>query len=170
MIRRRIIGTLAVLGLLSLLLIPARVGETLAQWDDGESVTAQGQAAVIPPVLPPITCTGADGGLLPTAAVLTWNAPAGLPVGATYRVTAVAKTFTEVKYVSDPTIKISVVLLSDLLGLLLGSSSDVVITVDTIYAPTGTTGPMWVAASSATITIKYIAPVLGLLLGGFRCS
>ncbi|WP_147440410.1 hypothetical protein [Mycetocola tolaasinivorans] len=148
---------------------------TEASWSDEEAVAGTLGALTLPTVQAPITCVKSNtpvlgGGLLSTMVDISWAAPAGMPAGAYYQVTASRVGVTGVAPmdpITESTINIKLGLLGDPLGLLLGTSGTLKLTVQVVLLkPDGSVG--WTSPPSVERTFTYTAPTF-ILGGGYGC-
>ena len=140
--------------------------QTLASWSDTDYEQGSFAAAQLPN-MGVLGCTDQAPQLAPTYTTVTWTTPAGMPAAAEYEVvlTKGAQTATLYTVANGVVIQVGSV---DLLGFLLGSSGTATVSVRTVFRVSGAV--VWTSAATASRTIKYTAPVLGLLLGGWSCS
>jgi hypothetical protein len=164
--KRRLV---AVAGLVALLGATAvhPPAATEANWVQREFGTASLAAPILPNV-GAISCTDQAPNLLPTQVLLGWTPASALPAGATYEVRITKGTSTGLLYTDQPGAVVSNSTL-DLLGFLLGGSGTATIAVRSVFRTSDGT-VRWTSSASSTRTVRYTAPVLGLLLGGWTCS
>ncbi|WP_030148488.1 hypothetical protein [Mycetocola saprophilus] len=165
----------AIIGVASVLLFGGAAAETQAAWTDSESVSGSFTAVTMPAVTGNFTCVKSNGpllgsGLLSTQVDISWPAVTNAPEGAQYRIVVtrqgVAQSAT-MPLSSEPTVNFRVGLLGDPLGILLGSSGTLKITVSTVLVDTSGT-VTWSSPPTAEYAFGYNAPVL-ILGGGYYC-
>lgn len=164
----RLKASVALLGaaVLGAALLAAPPGETLAAWVTQENAAGSMTALTLPTV-GTLGCTNQTPSLLPTEVTVTWPAATGMPAGAEYEVVLTKGTQTASLYTSTTGVVITNSSL-DLLGFLLGSSGTATVTVNTVLRSAGVV--TWRSLTASSRTIKYTAPIIGLLLGGWTCS
>lgn len=147
----------------------SRFSATTAEWRDSETAAGILRAATIPPVTSPLACTQ-YGALVPTWIVVTWAAPASLPAGAEYEIRVSLGPRNTRLYSATPSVKFEVALLTNILDFLINPANPpATMEVRPVLRDAGG-AVLWRAPVAATRTIYYISPILGLLLGGFRCG
>lgn len=166
--RGKIVALLSAL-LVTLTLVMPLPEQTDASWTDGESTRGTVTALILNPILTPVTCTDIPVPLLPTAARISWQAPQKMPAGAEYELVITKGSQFAKVYQTETSRRFEVSLLSDLLGFLVGSSGTITVQIRAVIRDSHGV-VVWNAPSYVTRTVKYTAPVLGLLLGGFKCS
>jgi len=164
--KRRLIAAAGLVALLGATAVHPPAA-TEANWVQREVGTASFAAPILPNV-GAIGCTDQAPNLLPTQVALGWTPASTLPSGATYEVRITKGTSTAVIYTETPGALISNSTL-DLLGFLLGTSGTATIAVRSVFRTSDGT-VRWASTATTTRTVRYTAPLLGILLGGWTCT